>query len=79
MDCGIWDSPGNHRKVSIQSNCRILDGCSIHNCFDLLVVIGRKKEILMKILQNGNYMIKYDVLVFLYEQANTVNLGVKRV
>jgi len=79
LDCGIWDSLGNHHKVSIQYSCCVLDGCSIHNCFDLLVVIGRKKEILMEILQNGNYMIKYDVLVFVYEQANTVNLGVKRV
>ena len=33
----------------------------------------------MEILQKGNGIPKYDVLVFVYEQANTVNLGVKRV
>ena len=79
MDCYVGDSPGNYHKVSIQSNCGILDGCNINNHFNLLVVIGRKKEILMEILQKGNGIPKYDVLVFVYEQANTVNLGVKRV
>jgi len=34
-------------EVSIQYSCSILDGCNIYNCFDLLVVLGWKKEILM--------------------------------